>query len=71
MLLKKADYESLINTESLAESADRLFCYVLDRNTIKDNIIKDIAKNMKLTPYYVNANVYDSYSPIKIEFSLL
>ena len=65
MLLQKADYESLINTESLAESADRLFCYVLDRNTIKDNIIKDIAKNMKLTPYYVNANVYDSYSPIK------
>ena len=65
MLLQKADYESLINTESLADSVDRLFCYILDRNTIKDNIIKDIAKNMKLTPFYVNANVYDSYPPIE------
>ena len=61
----ESPYWKFENTESLAESADRLFCYVLDRNTIKDNIIKDIAKNMKLTPYYVNANVYDSYSPIK------
>lgn len=45
MLLQKADYELLINTESLADSADRLFCYILDRNTIKDNIINNTALN--------------------------
>ena len=65
MLLQKADYELLIHTDSLVETSNRLFCYVLDKNSFKDKMIDTIAEKKKLAPYYVNANVYDIYSSIE------
>lgn len=51
MLLKKEDYECLVNKSSTASNNGNLFVYILDRSENKREIVKQIAKKYNLTAF--------------------
>lgn len=65
MLLQKNDYELLIKEPEVKGISKTLFCYILDSNETKNNIIQSIASKHQLVPIYVNAKVYECLSPIE------
>ena len=62
LLLTKDDYLSLIKQSQLEKSKGNLFCYVLDSDMSKTNIIKNVANEKQLIPFFVNAKVSDVYA---------
>ncbi len=57
MLLNKEDYESIVISENEKESPGNLFCYILDDDYEKQNIIKTISRSCNLTPFKVMPNL--------------
>ena len=55
-MLAKTDYQKIINTSETKTSKGNLFCYILDMTQEKEDIIKQIALEKKLTPYCVSLN---------------
>lgn len=53
LLLTKEDYVNLINAKNTEPSSGDLFCYILDYNENKQQIICDIAEKKNLTPFIV------------------
>ncbi len=57
MLLDKQDYVSLIENSDVARSAGNLFCYILNPDEYKSDVISKLSKGFNLTPFSVNAPV--------------
>jgi hypothetical protein len=55
-MLAKTDYQKIINSSETKASTGNLFCYILDMTQEKENVIKQISLEKKLTPYYVSLN---------------
>jgi len=55
-MLTKTDYQKIISTSETKTSKGNLFCYILDMTQEKDDVIKNISLEKKLTPYYVTLN---------------
>ena len=55
-MLAKADYQKIINSSKTKTSKGNLFCYILDITQEKEDIIKQISLEKKLTPFYVSLN---------------
>lgn len=55
-MLAKTDYQKIINTSETKTSKGNLFCYILDMTQEKEDIIKQISLEKKITPYYVSLN---------------
>ena len=53
MLLEKADYEALIKAEKEPQSPGNLFCYILDENQKKQEVIQKVAETCNLNPFKV------------------
>lgn len=53
MLLTKEDYINLINKGITHPCNGNLFCYILDQNTCKEDIIQKIANQKKLQPFKI------------------
>lgn len=53
-MLSKSDYQTIINSSETKPSAGNLFCYILDMSEEKEKLIKDIASERTLTPFYVS-----------------
>lgn len=56
LLLKKDDYENLIPDSIKDKKSRTLFCYILDRTDEIDKLIKKVAIDKKLSPFYMSAH---------------
>ena len=65
MLLDKEIYSRLFETAGTPKSEGELFCYILDKDDIKDQIITNIAEITKFRPFYVNSKYQDRTAPIE------
>ncbi len=54
LLLEKEDYIKLVEAENEPKSEGNMFCYILDNSPRKRNLVKTIASEFALTPFYVN-----------------
>ena len=52
LLLEKKDYLKLIQDGQTTKPKGNLFCYILDKGNKKESLIKKIAEEKKLTPFY-------------------
>jgi hypothetical protein len=52
LLLEKKDYLKLIHDGQTTKPRGNLFCYILDKDEKKDSLIKKIAKEKMLKPFY-------------------
>ena len=52
LLLEKEDYLKVIQDAQTTKPKGNLFCYILDSNVEKESIIKKIAEDKKLKPFY-------------------
>lgn len=59
MLLNKSEYEQLIQNRDEEIPVGDLFCYILDDNEEKRNIINQLSKDLQLTPYRVERKSND------------
>lgn len=59
MLLNKSDYEKLISNQDEKIPTGDLFCYILDDNEEKRNIINQLSKELQFTPYRVERKSND------------
>lgn len=57
MLLNKCDYVNIIENSITQVSPGNLFCYILDANSEKKELIKRIAHERQLTTFYINSEV--------------
>lgn len=53
MLLTKEDYIELVQKDSIAKSKGTLMTYILDKSVLKNEIIQQIASELKLNPFSV------------------
>ncbi len=66
LLLSSEDYSKLIDeSEAVLSKSPRLFCYILDLNKNKTNIVKTVAKQYNLDYKIVTANPNEK--PISVE----
>lgn len=63
MLLDKNDYIHIIEKQKIGQSQGNLLCYILDANSKTNFLIKKIATEKNLIPFYVNAKVDDQFAP--------
>lgn len=54
LLLSKEDYIELINAADTEKPKGNLFCYILDNTKEKDLLIRSIATEKGLTPFYIS-----------------
>ena len=66
MLLSKEDYIRLVEESGVSKSQGDLMCYVLDPNEDIDSLIKRIAEERKLTPFYTTSQVANIRLPNKM-----
>lgn len=52
LLLAKSDYEGLVAAAQEPQSQGTLFCYLLDRNGWKQNLVDSVARELGLTPFF-------------------
>ena len=65
LLLAKENYIELFKATGTPQSEGNLFCYVLDNNLEKSNIIEIIARERNLNPFYVNSRYEDPNVPLE------
>lgn len=65
MLLQKEDYMQLIDNNKTPPCKGNLFCYILDSNSDKENLIKRIAKEKQLIPFAMTESDGDIKSNVK------
>ncbi|SEM43861.1 Polysaccharide pyruvyl transferase [Chryseobacterium taichungense] len=53
LLLSKDDYIKLVNKAAIEKSEGNLFCYILDKNNHKNNIVEIVAREKKLKAFEV------------------
>lgn len=53
-LLSRVDYMKLFDNRKIVQHSGSLFCYILDKNSIIDEEIKQIVSEHKLKPFYCN-----------------
>ena len=54
MLLSKDVYINILKSGVTKESNGNLFCYILDKNPQKENLIKNVSSELKLIPFSVS-----------------
>lgn len=65
MLLNKEDYNSLLGDKRTTNREGKLFCYILDENKEKDELIKTVAKETNYKPFFINSKYQDKTAPIE------
>lgn len=65
MLLEREDYIELFEKAKTKESKGKIFCYILDSNEKKSNLITSLAKEKGLEPFYVNSKYENEEAPIE------
>ena len=65
MLLTADDYINLIEKAGIQKSPGTLYNYILDENDAKRHLVKRIAEESGMIPFWVNKNSHDKYSPIE------
>ena len=65
MLLNKEQYIKLFAKAKTTESDGNLFCYILDKDADKKNIINTVANKKGLTPFYVNSRYEEFGAPLE------
>ena len=65
MLLNKEQYIKLFAKAKTTESDGNLFCYILDKDADKKNIINTVANKKGLTPFYVNSRYEEFEAPLE------
>lgn len=65
MLLDKEYYIELFKNHDVTKSSGNLLCYILDDSIDKRILIKRIAHDKKLTPFYVKSRTNDINSPLQ------
>lgn len=65
MLLDRQDYIELFEKAGTKESKGKIFCYILDSNEKKSNLITNLAKEKSLEPFYVNSKYENEGAPIE------
>jgi hypothetical protein len=63
LLLTKQDYMRLVENAHIQFSPGNLMCYVLDDTEEKQMLIKRIAKERGLIPFYANSKIADASAP--------
>lgn len=67
LLLKREDYEKLINEEETMPSDGKLFVHVLDKGIDKNNLIAMISQSNKWKPFEVNCKADEHELNIPVE----
>ena len=65
MLLDKEDYIRLVEKENEPQSPGNLFCYILDKDEKKDEIIETIARHISAVPFTQMPKCHISYENLK------
>lgn len=65
MLLSKEDYIKLFKEHNIPKSKGNLLCYILDETTDKIELIKLVAHDKNLTPFYVKSKTHEINAPIQ------
>lgn len=70
MLLKREDYINLFKCLNIPQNKGNLYCYFLDETDKKEELVRTIASEKNLTPFYVkpksnnpNSNIEDRIQP--------
>jgi hypothetical protein len=64
MLIKKEEYSKLFENAETQQSVGELFCYILDKDRIKEQIITDVAATTNYKPFFINSKYQEITAPI-------
>lgn len=65
LLITREEYNNLWKTANTAQSDGELFCYILDKDAKKSELIGTIAKEKGYKPFFVNSKYQDETAPLK------
>lgn len=63
MLLEKEDYVNIIKQSGIENCDGKMFCYILDRNEQKEQIINCIYNKRLLKPFYMSGDLKNQVQP--------
>lgn len=65
MLLKKEDYNNLIEKAAIQKNKGKLFCYILDCSKEKEMLINKVIEETKYEPFFINSKYQNEQAPIE------